>query len=575
MTRSNIISATSWKEQYPLQAYQKMQGRVAEVRKLAESEGRKPVTVKLTREEEKVAKRVAFYFIVNIQEDEKCLASIKNISIEKLTYTDKKFHFFTPLHVAVLLDKVKVVRHLLDKGCSLQAKDENGFTAVLLSAFVGGDIYKEISLRVRPESHRSPHHANLLQLRELLTTQGNTTGIEALSWVNNEGQRVPMNSEKYLEITHRQYTGTYLIRDQCFIWKPSYKGFPTRLCLLDVHTVLMTQAYKEFKERPPKLVVKPTEWNEESNENLGLFAGRKITEGTIVREYTGEAEPTQYFSNEEILHQIQSGNINAYQLSVVNAKDYGGGAELINDGFPTSIYASVKDEAGIYSRSTVIMLCDVEDGEELFVNYGQNFIQVKNAIIYKMDPSNRERMHRFFKASSLESIFSELENPSTPEYLLEEVITSPEFSKKAFYRNLHVQEALRYILSTPSALFDLIISDVLDAEALLKLVRSSKYKDIASWDSCFGFLVDIACLMRQVKECSEQDQCEIKKTLLQISREVKTFQWRELIFLMSHSKMPWKRDYNDFIKVFKFYKPLLLELTLDMPSLSWQRTIII
>ena len=91
----------------------------------------------------------------------------------------------------------------------------------------------------------------------------------------------------------------------------------------------------------------------------------------------------------------------------------------------------------------------------------------------------------------------------------------------------------------------------------------------------FGFLVDIACLMRQVKECSEQDQCEIKKTLLQISREVKTFQWRELIFLMSHSKMPWKRDYNDFIKVFKFYKPLLLELTLDMPSLSWQRTIII
>ncbi|MFA6916179.1 MAG: SET domain-containing protein-lysine N-methyltransferase [Parachlamydiales bacterium] len=577
MPSTPLISIGEWKKQYPIEAYQNVQKKAEESRNTTKKEGAKLTTVKLTPQENIIANRVAFYFIVNVQDDAKCEASIRTIARQKLCYSDTEFHQFTPLHAAVLLDKVKVVQFLCSIVNLLGAKDEKGFTPYALSALVNGEVYKTFAASVNLEDHFTPSGGKVSELHQLITSQGNSNNIDTLLWKGPKGFE-SMSPEKFHEVTGRKYTGENIIRDPSMLWKPV---FDQNKQTINVHLAFANYCYEQFLRKQPKLFVKDKEnWKSSERKFLGLYAAENIRKGTMLREYTGEIQPVPDIPLD--LNSFETDTVNPYRLGDVDAENYGNGSELINEGFPVCQFSTVKDRGNIPSRGTVNLLADVEAGEEIYSDYGPSHSMIKFMVVYKMEGFNRQRMHEFFKKHTVHSILHESYSRSLFEEIPHGMMGSSQMDLSEFIDYKHRRVALAYLYSTPYAVYDLVLSGIIDVKELLKEMEGLYYRDFtdammpSSYHKKKGikpFLQDLAKVMDFIKNFPAKDQKNIIQLFLEVSKEQKVFQWVELCHIIASIdltivekeiiKLP------TFTSFFEQIKDITSKLTPDDMRLSW------
>lgn len=352
----------------------------------------------------------------------------------------------TLLQIAVIEGNSDVIVKLLDLGADINAQDFRGWTSLHHAALSGSQGI----LRLLLERRANPNLKNVFEstyddiIRLKQHNEWPLDDLVPVYYAENGCSEHQITAEEYLRVT-----GCHYIHENIFtslrllqIWKegPQHVLLPG---LCDI----FHQKHQQFLQRGPKLLLAPVKFDSSGNPlaaspGLGIFARESYQPMDIIGEYLG-------------LYQVQYENPSPYFVREgPESIKYGNEISRMNDGFPNATMIRLPKYRGVPYRRFLVALDRIEPGEQIVWNYGYGKMKLEPHI--ELRP---KETREFIKTHDVESLLNSLEMTKQQEDI--------HFN---YYPEV---EKLRYLLATPSVLFNLILEGAVPPEQGRLLAETS------------------------------------------------------------------------------------------------------
>lgn len=406
-------------------------------------------------------KAFPFHFMLARNPKEEAVIERIEKATDKLIVADKKQHNLTPLMIATMRGKTKIVEELLKKDLVKQHindQDAYGWTALHHAALTSDEIFKQLIAAGAKPDCRTNLKGLPADLKALTTWEGAPYAPENITF---EGK--PLDQE----------------RAQANFGMTSYRG----QSYFSPEYLLSLWQQEEFEDNPianhaiehskckrPQLIVSAID---KEKGFYGLSAGEDLLPGTIIGEYAGshieEEDGFQTFSSAEKKQ-------HAYTLRNFDAQKVGNFTRFINCDFPNAA-AIPYIENGIV-KVFFVAFSPIKKGEPILFNYGAKAYEVTQGPQMFF---NRSKMHDFFK-KGLDAIKQEI---VTANKRLDSC-TSYEEAVPHYLNVLGLSDFAQFPLDNPLALIDLHVSGTIPAKEWLKKLIGLDKTLVLRWSTSHG-----------------------------------------------------------------------------------------
>jgi hypothetical protein len=309
-----------------------------------------------------------------------------------LASRDSELYFVTPLMLAILLGKKKIVEGLAELMTEedFLVVDEFGFNALHIASLALPDVVNLLKKKSDP-LQLTPWGGNYLHLSVLagyIPPEKSKSRFQVMDKSGNFKDGSLLSSEDLQSLTGLQEVRDLSLYDSSegrrFLWQQQK---PLTIKEQTIFQTFFDSKVREYNLSPPKFIVKPTSKLLLSKLYLGLFADEKISPFTKLSRYGGRF--TQ--SSESF-----------YVFNRCDGRDVGGLATFANCGFPNSIY--IMNHYDGDEHKDLYSIRDLSPGEEILVSYGNSYIPFKFGKQVLLGVDEAESFFKHFKANLKKSI---------------------------------------------------------------------------------------------------------------------------------------------------------------------------
>jgi hypothetical protein len=372
----------------------------------------------------------------------------------------------TALHLAVMKERIKVVKALLQAGSNVDAKDAHNWTPLHHAALISDNLVQILLNNKADGSALTKLQATYQDIRSLRGTE--KTSKRANIFFQEEGKQPEKIPESDLSTRLKiEYIDEYVWPAELFyiLWSSSQDEYANRA----IQSQIRTQLYPKLKKNPPAVIL-AEEKHQEKFIGLGVQAGELIEPLRLVGEYTGEIINFRSQSaSRDLTYVYELGEEKGYSISV-DAKNKGNWTKYINDGFPNLISFDLYNTAGQKWRKVFFAIDPngIKPGEFFNYDYTWMYSHLKwgRYII-----SKKIEMRGFL--SNFSSDVLELQRRYT--YLF-----NPNNRNRLTYKDCirynGLEARLFYPFQTPMALIDLVFSQTIDAREWINFIDQEEKK---------------------------------------------------------------------------------------------------
>lgn len=350
------------------------------------------------------------------------------IDKRELDYQEQRYGF-TVLVIAVLTKNHLILKYALQKGARVDLKDRGGLTAICYAHALRDKIsIKAISEKVGKIG--SDFFSGGKEILEYTIPKPEETVCYS---IKNE----PITAQQFKEMIGAKYY-------------PGVIGSPQDVVdllvdrlnsgIVDVGmrsiSLFLRQQYAKLKETPPRLLLGP-----QGNTGMGVFAGEQLKPFTLCGIYGGRFDFSPPVPSKD----------RSFTFEQIDGKEIRNLITMTNDSFPNGVLIRFYFDDGV-CYPVFITIGQVEKGEPLSVHYGGGH-DIK---LRRREELNFDKMVAYFKGHSLNSYISEYRNK------MQEAQQKSDQSERAplFLESMAIKSRLMYLFHTPSALFTLILKEI-------------------------------------------------------------------------------------------------------------------
>lgn len=321
---------------------------------------------------------------------------------------------WTPLHHASLLRRQAMVDLLLQSGASSDALTDAEGTYL--------DVERLTHFKPLPDDKKLPVY-----------------------YLNDSGEETLLTSKKFHELCHSQYIEESLFTQEKYLLE--WKRRPEKVTAFEIAEADRANYEALIRERPKHFIAQVTHDSQgrklSCETGLGLFARQKIDKGQVIGEY----------------HGLWSANPRRSNYSVAEGPDalhYANEECLINDGFPNCSMISIRNRKGIPMRCLFIAIDPIHPGEQICWNYGSWIMKKQPYGILRP-----KEMEEYLRGKDIPEVVDR--------YAL--FLGDPKVDLDTFCE----VSKTRYILQTPSAIWWMVLKEVIPLETAFYLVAGALY----------------------------------------------------------------------------------------------------
>jgi Ankyrin repeats (3 copies)/SET domain len=342
-------------------------------------------------------------------------------------WCNEKFtpYHLTLLHISVIMGMYDATKGLLKSGADPNQPDKKNWTPLHHAALWHHKRLIALLLKHGSDEHRKNNcqatYYDILSFTQAPPYHPEET-IPLL--IEKKGGLKLATQREFKEKTGAQYIGETFYEqkkyldgwiNECF----QYKSFPFQEDFI--------HAYESFKKPAFSIKAVTSDDKHSLSPGFGLFAEEDIAQGTILGEYHGK-----------VLVKVKRGSVYALGDNKDGAK-YRNEMAMINDGFPNCVLLPLTCVKGQPNRELFIASEAIKKGEQILWNYGEHYVK----IIPRMECRYKDicTFVDSFDSCHLKKLLFRLRSNLK--------VTLDEF---------YLIEKYRYIVSTPSILYQLIVS---------------------------------------------------------------------------------------------------------------------
>lgn len=333
----------------------------------------------------------------------------------------------TPLHVAVWRQNASTIRFLLEQGCDPSAADAIGLLPVHYAEAIGNP---EIIALIRSATKTA--YVSYANLWNRLLEKPDVDSNFEFSYALEDGIVQRGDSEVFTKLTSGAiHTSSMFFKNRRALLNMLSKSLQNK-----VNDAIKPAYDPSWIETLEKESI-PLQLTMQAKTGFGVTASRPLKPHQPIVIYSGEVVAPE---DEEkgVAH-------NTYFMDPIEGHKHRNLAAMINEGFPNCHFDSIRHPSGIY-YVIVVPLRPIQEGEELFVNYGGHDIKSMQRV-----ELNLEEAKAYLKEKSfLERFDSEL-LPLLQKGQRGEALTPGEIREFYIVGTKH-----EYIMRTPSLMHTLI-----------------------------------------------------------------------------------------------------------------------
>ncbi len=380
-----------------------------------------------------------------------CVMSIKTLTSKMTPFA------LTPLHIATIMQDVRVVTKLLEVGVYVDEPDFRSWTAAHHAALhPNRTILNALLLKGANSALRNCLDGTCTDLWNLV----HPLEIPSVNfWDAASMQVVKKDATYFRAATKAQFSAEMVTSPKSLLknWVAPPAVYPVEGCLQK----RIKAQYDAFQAASPTLCLQKQSHNDQGklvgDIGWGVYAGQDLHKGRIVCEYVGqdiESEQSETKAKRE----------SEYVLDQIDASKIKGYAAFINDSFPNCMFMSISCTRGLKDRVLVIALEDIPQGQPLYIDYySGHACKLRTHVELRMGA-----MRSFAAMPKFKELVMHLRSLT---------------SAGAIYDSPSCDEIsqLTYIASTPASLIYLMCEDILSLEDfnwLLKMFPHPQLKHI-------------------------------------------------------------------------------------------------
>lgn len=351
-----------------------------------------------------------------------------------------KTNNLTPLHISVIRGDVQTMEKLLKDGADINALDKRRWTPLHHASVQTDTKMRDILYKYHPNPNvLNDTEATPMDLRRLVVqSEKINSSVIPLLHKNERGEISRLNRGIYKQITRSEYLLNHLVTLEYLIYE--WKGAPKpgeRLPFINE----IKKKYLAFVET--SRLESPHILDQVSEDE----AGRKLHASPGLGVYTGRNFETEEVVGEYLGRVANDNPDSAYTLEgSIDGSQYSNEMTRVNDGFPNIVSVPIPNCRGMSKRNVYIASEPIKKGSELCWNYG--FHSAKLGPYVELRP----KALREFVANG-KNLTSSLFN---------QLVFGLGISQNLNLKEYFVVEKFRYLLSTPAAMFNLILEGVVD-----------------------------------------------------------------------------------------------------------------
>lgn len=392
--------------------------------------------------------------------EETLIVRIKAASDKLIVADDKEHHKLTPLIIAVMRGKTRIVEELLSKEIvrsHINDPDAYGWTPLHHAAFTSDEIFQKLLACGADRSCLTLMKGSTDDLKALSSWEGKALSLEHVSY---EGK--PLSAE----IAKAEFNLSYRDIPYYSQLKPLWQQEQFQEEPLANHLIL------RLRHRIPKVVISAID---KAKGIYGLAAGEELPAGTVIGEYggaySGETSGFETFFPE-------GAKKFAYFFNGFDAREVGNATRFMNCGFPNASPLPMV-ENGV---AKVIFVAHqlIQKGEPILYNYGGKAYDVTCGpqILF-----NRDQMHAFFKPG-LEAILKE--NDAVDQQISRS--RTKDQATDLYLKRAQLRCHTVFPLDNPLALIDLHFSGTVPAKDWFKLLIHLNHPSVLEWAKQIGMI---------------------------------------------------------------------------------------
>jgi hypothetical protein len=413
---------------------------------------------------------------------------------ERLNYRDPSVRHVTALHLAVMKERLDLIRALCELGADPNVVDDGGWSPYHLTALIADSVaMREIFEK---------YHIQ----KDLKTKAGDSyddlriqTGYVAQNWgmgktfiEQPDGQLVSLTETGLSNIGLKSYTDSIIFLPDTypFLWKKEQYG-------VDNLTSDYEELFANLPTKAPKVIIAlDNEISKSSGKKcFGLKAGEDIALGTPVCMYAGTIIPqrkSNFFAELQNREPSDEYDIGFQQDMAIQPFTNGNAARFINDGLPNVSLRFIPGK-GLMA----LALQDIKAGEFFHFNYEkQHRLKWMGSFL-----KNKESLRCFFKQFPLKELFTRLSSyPPKPS----------EASRRERIEDKRIRALTAFALWTPSAILYLSLTNTVTAKEWLDIFDNSELFESVKVNLLKNDFVHICWLVSMLEELRKFEE-SIKK----------------------------------------------------------------
>lgn len=417
------------------------------------------------------------------------------------------FHDFTPLHIAVLRNHPQLVKALLEMHFKATAEDEHGWKPIHHAALVSKELF-DLFRKQQPGADQIVNRMGVTASELRMMAGLVAEEPKKLFLCQSDGTLKQLDAKGFKELTGHTYGSYNRFKNIQLLWKQQ----PVSESGTNFNKLLKLTCHK-MATNPRALSIGHSKTLEGKDCGLTVYAEEAIPAGTAVTVYSGIARQ-QSLSRASFEKQILAkDSASTYLINGgVDAKEYGSGAEFINEGFPMLMNMGMTNFKGVESATVLYAIAPIAKGQELLWDYGPDHPNLKwgNYVISDESHTAMDDFWREDKLSSFTGVRANLNelfnvNPAlkkkfyAEETILEEADLK-NFDMEKLFDPIAVEQRVQYSLSTPAATIDLMLNNLLTPEKI-KAWRAVKFTFDATSKSTqhFAWMESLQTLLGRVQ----------------------------------------------------------------------------
>jgi Ankyrin repeats (3 copies)/SET domain len=424
-------------------------------------------------------KHVLHWLLALGQSDKNILSYItKKLKEKKVTVlfvVDEKNYHFTPLMIATMRGRYKVVQAILgacnQRKAHLALKDSYKWTALHHAAISSNEIYELLKA-----SGASIHAYNAAggTPNNLLNLVNEQLSIFAPSQVRIICQdKIVRGVDNVLKSNLlKEEMGLTVYRDipyyQPDAMKTLWEQNPETDNSCFAQTIMVKAWQKYIKGRPNLLIKNSEELAHVSERTLGLFADTDIPSGDIITIYSGAVKGVKNLPNSFKEHFNSEFSKEIYLLDYTNATDYGNASRYANWGWPNATIQNFYVDGALHHALVASEPDGITAGEEIYWDYG---IYCIDLAFGKQKILGREKMREFFSCG-LQQCFHKVSGFSSPVVSITDLMG-----------RIIVMQRVMFPLNSPTALLDLHFNGLVGADEWYEAVLHARENPVTDgWE---------------------------------------------------------------------------------------------